>query len=215
MNHYNEDYFNWQKNIGAFGGMANLFKFNNHINKKSKIIDFGSGGGYLLANINCEEKIGIEINPHARKMANELGINTFSSADKIDDNWADLIISNHALEHVENPLMILKTLYQKLKINGKIVFVVPYEKKVPYKHGDINFHLFTWSEMNLGNLFSLAGFEVIKVSELKHKWPPGFMKIRKYFGDNLFNIICRLYGTISSNTSQVKIVAKKTTHNNV
>lgn len=89
MNHYNVDYFNWQKNIGAFGGMANLFKFNNHINKKSKIIDFGSGGGYLLANINCEEKIGVEINPHARKMANELGINTFSSADKIDDNWAD------------------------------------------------------------------------------------------------------------------------------
>ena len=33
MNHYNVDYFNWQKNIGAFGGMANLFKFNNHINK--------------------------------------------------------------------------------------------------------------------------------------------------------------------------------------
>lgn len=29
MNHYSEDYFNWQKNIGAFGGMANLFKFNN------------------------------------------------------------------------------------------------------------------------------------------------------------------------------------------
>ncbi len=209
MEHYKEDYFNWQKNIGAFGGKANLFKFREHINPEYRILDFGSGGGFLLANIEAKEKIGIEINETARSQANEQGITTVASPDEIEDGWADLVISNHALEHVNDPLMEIRRLRKKIKPGGKIVLVVPYEKKNRYKANDINFHLFTWSEMNLGNLFTLAGYEIEDVSEIKHRWPPNFLKIHKLFGESIFNSVCKFYGLLKSGSiSQVRIIAR-------
>lgn len=209
MSYYNEEYFDYQKSIGAFGGKANKFKFEKFIKKESCLVDFGSGGGYLLSNFECKEKIGVEINQIARDRANELGVSTVFSPKDIEDSWADVIISNHALEHVSCPLSELQELYKKLKKGGKIIFVTPYEKKNRYKAKDVNFHLYTWSEMNLGNLFTLAGFEIIEVKELKHRWPPHFFKIRKLFGEKLFNLICRLYGTVFNSISQIKIVATK------
>ncbi|MEH0155459.1 methyltransferase domain-containing protein [Limibacter armeniacum] len=209
MSHYNKEYFDWQKNIGAFGGSANLFKFDDFVREDTKVIDFGSGGGFLLSNMKSTEKVGVEINPVARENANKMGIKTVEDANELENEWADVIISNHALEHVESPLDELKKLNTKLKKGGKIVFVVPYERNNKYKEGDINFHLYTWSEMNLGNLFSLAGFKVISVGELKHKWPPKFAKIRQVFGDSIFHLSCKIYGRISTGVSQIRIVAEK------
>ena len=152
MSHYKEEYFNWQKEVGEFGGIANLFKFEKHIALDDSVIDFGSGGGFLLANLNCKQKIGVEINDVARSYSKELGIESVESIEMVEDNWADVIISNHALEHVENPLSSLKKILSKLKTGGKIIFVVPHERKQLYKENDKHQHLFTWSEANLGNL---------------------------------------------------------------
>jgi len=63
--------------------------------------------------------------------------------------------------------------------------------------------------MNLGNLFTLAGFKVEKVDEIKHKWPPNFLKIRKTFGESGFNFICKIWARYKGNVSQVRVVATK------
>jgi len=212
MDHYDNTYFNWQKHLGAFGGKAELFKFKDMVNSGDRVIDFGCGGGFLLANILCKEKIGIEINPAARNEAEMHGIKTIEKADSIADNWADVIISNHALEHVENPVQELKQLFTKLKPGGKIIFVVPYEKKNPYRPKDVNYHLFTWSEMNLGNLFSHVGFKVLEVKEIKHRWPPKYVQLRSILGQNGFDIACRIYGTLNNRISQLRIIAEKHVH---
>ncbi|UCE39033.1 MAG: methyltransferase domain-containing protein, partial [Thermoplasmata archaeon] len=70
---YGKEYFDWQKNIGSFGGLANLFKFKEFINPTDTVVDFGCGGGYLLRNLQCKEKMGIEVNPHARQEAKRNG----------------------------------------------------------------------------------------------------------------------------------------------
>ena len=49
MTKYGQDYFEWQRRIGEFGGQANAFKFIDHCNEDLVILDFGCGGGYLLA----------------------------------------------------------------------------------------------------------------------------------------------------------------------
>jgi SAM-dependent methyltransferase len=143
---YKKEYFNWQKEISVFGGIANKFKFEKHIDKEDVVIDFGSGGGYLLNNIICKEKIGIEINKFARVEAKKLGIDSVESMNKVKDNYVDVIISNHALEHTGRPLDILKQLYLKLKKGEKIIFVVPYDgPEQKYNSKDINQHLYTWN----------------------------------------------------------------------
>jgi len=208
--HYSEDYFRWQQRIGEFGGWANIDKFSAFIQEDYSIIDFGSGGGFLLNQIKCREKIGIEINEPAIRVAEKSGIHTVNSLDQIRDEWADLIISNHALEHTLNPLSILSGLHTKLKPGGKIIFVVPCESiRYRYKEEDINHHLFSWSPMSLGNLFSEAGFRIIESKALIHKWPPFHYTIARIFGRRIFNLICRIYGRISRRWFQVRVIAEK------
>lgn len=208
--HYDESYFNWQSTIGKFGGWANLGKYERHIDKNDVVIDFGCGGGFLLNNIDCNKKIGIEINPYAAKNAKELGIEVYNKIEDISDEIADIIISNHALEHVHRPLDTLISLRKKLKKGGKIVFTVPCEGlSNPYKPGDINRHIYTWSPMNLGNLFDEAGFSVEKSVPYRHMWLPRGYLYGRYLGRPLFDFLCKIYDRLRPSQSQVKIIARK------
>lgn len=212
--HYNEKYFAWQKIIGEFGGTANKFKFINNIKPEFTILDFGCGGGYLLNKLECKEKIGIEPNAVARDQAIKNGLSKIypntKECLKYFKQKVDLVISNHALEHTTSPLEELKLLRELIKDNGKIHFVVPCEH-ISYLYNpkkDKNYHLYSWSPMNLGNLFNEAGFEVIYSKPLIHKWPPFYRKISK-LGPFVFHLICRIYGRLARNWFQVEVLAVK------
>ena len=212
--YYNADYFDWQKNIGSFGGWANRHKFINSVKKGDTVIDFGCGGGFLLKNLECERRIGIEPNLSAAVSVKNLGIEHFLSPsdalNNIGEGIADAIISNHALEHTLNPLEEIKTLRRLLKTGGIIHFVVPCDA-ISYKYNprDINKHLFSWSPQNLGNLFTEAGFSVTYARPHIHKWPPFYAKIAKVGGESIFHLICRIYGHIERSWFQVEIKATK------
>ena len=212
--HYNEEYFVWQKIIGEFGGEANKFKFEKDIKPDFTILDFGCGGGYLLSRFECKEKVGIEPNSIARDQAIKNGISkVYPNAKECLKDFKqkiDLVISNHALEHTTSPLDEIKTLKELMKDGGKIHFVVPCEH-ITYSYNpkkDKNYHLYSWSPMNLGNLFNEAGFEVIYAKPLIHKWPPFYKKISK-LGPFVFHLICRIYGRLARNWFQVEILAVK------
>lgn len=208
--YYNKEYFDYQHSIGEFGGWANLSKFRNFIKKDDVVVDFGCGGGYLLDNIKCRIKAGIEINPEAQKIAKSKGIEVFDDANSLPDEFADVIISNHALEHTNHPLKELEKLFSKLKKGGRIIFVVPCESiSKQYDQDDVNYHLYSWSPMSLGNLFTEAGFEVIESKPYIHKWPPKYRLITKYGGQLIFNLFSKLYARIERSWFQVRIIAKK------
>jgi SAM-dependent methyltransferase len=72
--HYDDDdYFNWQSSIGAFGGWANKTKFLKYISEGHTVLDFGCGGGFLLKQLNCKNRIGVEVNPSAAEQARQIG----------------------------------------------------------------------------------------------------------------------------------------------
>ncbi|WP_273566223.1 methyltransferase domain-containing protein [Maribacter halichondriae] len=128
----------------------------------------------------------------------------------MEDNFADLVISNNALEHTTHPLEELKELYRVLKPGGKIVFVVPCESiSYSYKPNDINYHLYSWGPMCAGNLFNEAGFNVIESKAFKHKWPPKHRTIAKLFGRGIFNVACKIYARLETTWFQVRVVAEK------
>jgi SAM-dependent methyltransferase len=215
--HYNVEYFKWQSEIGRFGGWANLTKFSKYLRPEMRVLDFGCGGGYLLANIDCLERLGIEVSRTARIEAERQGIRVVGSAAAVRDGWADLIISNHALEHCRHPLRELQQLLTKVIRGGMAVFVVPCES-IRYKRrvNDPNHHLYTWSPMSAANLFSEAGFEVLESKAYIHTWPPRFIPwLLRRGGRNLFEAGCRMYGALTyfglspAVTSQVRIVAQR------
>lgn len=176
--HYDATYWEFQREIGQIGGILNIFKFEDDIKPGDTVLDFGCGGGYLLSNINCARKVGVEINPHARAIAAKSLDETFSSIYDVPDKHVDCIISNHAIEHVENPFLIVQQLLRVLKPGGKAVIVLPCEQPTEsgffYRAGDINNHLFTWCPMTFGNLCNAAGFRVVESKDFQHQWIPSF-----------------------------------------
>ena len=77
---YNNEYYNWQKQIGIIGGKLNKFKFEKEVKETDVLMDFGCGGGYLLKELICKEKHGVEINPAAAKESRKNKIKIFKSS---------------------------------------------------------------------------------------------------------------------------------------
>ncbi len=210
-NTYGKKYFEWQHEIGEFGGWANLIKFEKYIKKNDIVLDFGCGGGFLLNKINCRKKIGVDLNKTALETAKSKNILVYDSLDKVEDNSVDTIISNHALEHCDLPLNFLAELYKKLVIGGKLIIVVPCEGiNHSYKENDRNHHLYTWSPMSLGNLVKKAGFKLIESKAFFHQWPPYYNLIAKITGQTaLFHIVCKIYSRFNRKVHQCRAVATK------
>lgn len=207
--YYDEQYFSYQKQMGEFGGKIKVGMFLPYIEKDMVVVEFGSGGGYLLHNIMAKEKTGIEINDFARAEAKKLGINSVKYIRDIPDDYADVIISTSVLEHVENPFEILRELKDKLKDGGKIIFHVPNEScDTEYCRSEINNHLYTWNCLTLGNLFKAAGYFVHSVQKVQEVWPKYFLQIEQEVSPQLFQVICEMGGKAFDKNSCI-IVAYK------
>jgi len=209
--YYDEAYFvDFQQKIGEFSGWAETMKFAAYILPSDTVIDFGCGGGYILKNITCAKRLGVEINDTARACAEKVnGIGAVKFTDDLEDSVADIIISNHCLEHCPSPYSELVKLFKKLKPGGRIVFFVPHESiSNKWVRGNVDNHLYTWNPTTLGNLFTSAGYEIDMVKPFYQVWPPFYRKIAK-LGPQIFNLACYIYGYWRKNNSQVKIVARK------
>ena len=91
-----------------------------------KILDLGCG--------NCKTKgaYGIDITPLE-------GVNMVYDLNKIPypfkDNWVDVIIMNDILEHLDNPIDVIRECYRLLKKGGKLEIRVLYWNHI-YNYSD-------------------------------------------------------------------------------
>ena len=203
-------YFAWQRAIGELGGRLNLFKFAPYVRAEHAVCDFGCGGGYLLEQLPGREKVGVEVNPDARRAAAERGLTVVSSSDELPDAHFDVVVSNHALEHAMRPLDEVALLRRKLRIGGIAVFCLPiddWRTQTQYRADDVNHHLYTWTPQLIGNLMSEAGLRVRELRILRHAWSP---KIHRLVGWNggLFHFAC-FVNAIVKRRYQVLIVADR------
>lgn len=206
--HYNNNYFNnSQKSIGEIGGRANLFKFQPYISPTDSVLDFGCGGGFLLHNMICGDKVGVEINATARQYcsANHKEIKVHGSLDDVPDGVFDVVISNHCLEHTARPLDNLMELRKKLKSGGKIIVCLPLDGYTyRWQDGNIQQHLYSFSPSNLGNLLSRAGFSKIETRAILHKWVPKYRWVVRLFGYKVLHVLSYLYGNFIYNTFPIR-----------
>lgn len=207
-----EEYFSWQGAGGPFAARINERKFVHFVRPGHTVIDFGCGGGFLLARLNCQRRIGIEINPIARRNAEDLGIDCVASADCLEDGVADVVITDHALEHVPFPIGALQELRAKLKPGGVLVVCVPIDNwciQREYDPNDLHHHLHTWTPQLLGNTLAEAGFEIVSVEARIFAWPGRWTVAcygrLPYF---IFRMICWIYGCATGRGREIIAVAK-------
>jgi SAM-dependent methyltransferase len=208
-----KEYFAWQSGGGALAAQIQSHTFAQYVKHDNTVIDFGCGGGFLLAHLDCKRRYGVEINAIARQHAQSLGVHCVADAAALQDEIADVILTNHALEHVPYPIGALSTLRNKLRTEGLLIVCVPMESwriHRKYDPSDSNHHLHTWTPQLLGNTLYEAGFEVVSVSGRVVAWPGRWTVAcygrLPYF---LFRIICWCYGKLSGKGHEVLAVARR------
>jgi len=173
-----EDYFAWQKADGLVDVRYNLHIWRRHVIPTDDVLDFGCGGGFLLKALDARRKVGVEVNPTARRQAVELGVETFDNVRDVPGVF-DKVISSHALEHVPHPRQALVDLKAKLRgPDSWLVLLLPLDdwrnvSNRRYRPDDVSMHLHAWTPQSLGNLLASCGYAVHEVSMIRHAWPPG------------------------------------------
>jgi SAM-dependent methyltransferase len=205
-------YFAWQSAGGMFAAKINAHKFIHLVKPEFTVIDFGCGGGFLLKNLNCRRRIGIEINPSAREFALKSGIECYATTQEVPDGIADLVISDHVLEHVPFPIGALRELRKKIKPGGLLRLCVPinnWREDRVYDPNDRNHHLHTWTPQLMGNTLVEAGYEVQEVYARIFAWP-GRWTVACYgrLPFWMFTLICFTYGWVSGKGWEVLATAR-------
>lgn len=207
--HYDENYFAIQIDFAKVDSELDSKFFQPYIKASDRIAEFGCGGGLLLEKLNCFSKIGIEINPVARKYAQNSGITTVKNFEEIDNESLDVIISTHALEHCVNPYEVVANIFKKLKATGKCICVVPYEPlSYEYLKNDISQHLYIWNQRTLGNLFRAVGFYIRETGVREVAWPDGWKNMFHEKAADWFNALSVLESDRTGYYS-VYVVAEK------
>ncbi len=181
--HYDAEYFTWQNaNIDAKTKIK-IWRFAPYVRPTDVVLDFGCAGGGMLAGLPGARKIGVELNDVARESAvREYGLEAYKSLDTTPDAVADVIVSNHTLEHLASPFEALRQLRTKLKPDGRLVLVLPiddWRAQRTWNPHDINRHLYTWSPLNLGNLLDEAGWSPRELRVIRRTLMRGFATFAK------------------------------------
>lgn len=156
-----------------------------------KILEFGAGLGQNLAVIDASEKWAVDINSASKDRCEAQGFKWVDSLDAVPEDYFDVIISRHSLEHVHSPNEVLSQLCRKIVTGGRFILVVPYEDMdIPRDIGnlDAHAHLYAWSPMTIKNLLIETGWHLKSL-----KIHNGMLFKRSLFflsfGSNIFSFI--------------------------
>ena len=210
--HYDKKYFDWQRKAGKYGAEQDRWMYEEYVRPEDEVLDFGCGGGYMLQKLACKRKVGVDINKEARLEAKKKGLEVFPTIEKIPVTTTfDVIISHHTLEHVADPVVILRKLKTRLRKNGIFIVVVPIDEwrvEQKYDPKDINLHLYTWTPRLLGNLFSLAGYTIREIRILNTAWLPLSRFYYRFIPRPLYRIVSYFWSVITF-SRQIRIVVGK------
>ncbi len=156
-----------------------------------RILDVGCGIGFFLSGINDDwEKHGVEISKFAGEQAKkwaEIFIGPLHDA-KYESDSFDVVVLMHVLEHLEDPVSIIKEINRVMKPGGKIVLGTPDFDCHLARHFGEHFrmlhdqtHISLFSNESVFRLLRDHGFEVEHVD-----YP--FFETRHFTKENLMRL---------------------------
>ena len=193
-----QEYFDWQGSNADLEAAIESSKFAPHVSATDTVVDFGCGAGALLATLQIGERIGVEPNPPAREAGEARGVRVVASTRELEDEIADVVISNHALEHTLAPLDELRELRRVLKPGGRLVMWLPIDDwRAQRRPGeDVNHHLYTWTPLLIQNLLDEAGFAVRECRVVTHAWPRYYRVLFKRLPRPAFDALARAWAVL-------------------
>ena len=146
------------------------------ISKKSRVLEIGSGHGFFLEimKTNGFDIIGYDISKEKRKYSKkitnvpvyDININSEISL----GNKFDIVVLFHTLEHIADPITLLKNIKKLLKPKGKILIEVPNSDDFHLKLNKFykefyweRAHIHYFNPKILKNVIHKSGFKNIRV----------------------------------------------------
>jgi 2-polyprenyl-3-methyl-5-hydroxy-6-metoxy-1,4-benzoquinol methylase len=146
------------------------------VQNNGRLLEVGFGSGEMLQGMQQKGWIaeGIDFDPNAVSNALSKGLNVRlgSLAEQhYADNTFDAIVMSHVLEHVHDPLQLLKECHRVLKRGGKLISITPNTLsfghrvyKQNYLHLDPPRHLNLFNNQSANKLLTLACFNTFKIT---------------------------------------------------
>lgn len=171
------------------------------------LLDVGCGYGFFLnlAAENGWKVSGVELSDGALRYAREnYNLNIFrGDVGEIELNYRqfDLISLQHILEHISDPVSILKKLSKTLKDDGILVVVVPNASSLVAKFARTNWvcfskasnHVFHYNCKTLNTVLKKSGYKILGFKTIQWESREAMWSV-KVFLKRLFNIkVCQRF----------------------
>lgn len=186
-------------------------KFDKYVKRKNNILDFGCGTGEFLQLFNCTKKIGVEINKFSLKKLKDKKIKYVNKVEYLSKNIKfDTIFALSVIDHLNNPISIIKKLKNKLKKNGQIIIILRHDNKNQnstnswYKE-----HLYSWSLLSFNNLLNSIGLKSVDEGAVKMTLPPRFLYLRRIIGVKSLIVLSKLYYYFNFRDRRFYFICKK------
>jgi SAM-dependent methyltransferase len=144
--------------------------------QRGHLMEIGSGLGFLLKEFKKDgwDVLGIEPNIRACRIArDQLGlevVNAILENAGIPDASFDVVLLNHVIEHIDDPLRTLREVNRVLKPNGHFVIETPRYDTLMFKllgrrerSVSCDGHIFFFTNRTLRNLYEAAGFRQVRL----------------------------------------------------
>jgi SAM-dependent methyltransferase len=142
--------------------------FQRWIKSDDVVLDLGCGFGEFLRHVNCDRKIGVDLNPLARDTLLQAGVeylqHSVCEALPIDEASVDFVFTSNLMEHLpgkkEVEQMILEA-RRLLKPGGHFVMMGPNIRIVSDLYWDFWDHIVPISDRSLVEALECSGFQIV------------------------------------------------------
>ena len=144
--------------------------------QRGKLVEVGSSLGYLLDTFRRDgwDVLGVEPFYQLCRFAHdELGlevVNAILETAGLEDESVDVLLLNHVIEHVEDPLHTFQEVNRVLKPGGHFVIETPRYDTLAFKllgrrerSVSCPGHIYFFTTQSLRNLYEAAGFSTVQV----------------------------------------------------
>jgi SAM-dependent methyltransferase len=148
---------------------------------RGRLLDFGCGGGVFLARMHRQgwHVTGLDVSAAAAAGARaELGVPVLCGTlphSELEPESFDVVTMWHALEHVHDPLAVLRAAHRLLAPGGRLMVAVPNIASAPFRWFgpawfglDLPRHLTHFTPATLRRMLERVGFRVVTIRPDRH-----------------------------------------------
>jgi SAM-dependent methyltransferase len=189
---------------------------------KGKLLDIGCGYGFFLQEMRARgwQVKGIEISRQGRQYARHTwGLEIFSHPLEnlqLPENTFDVVTLFYVIEHVLEPLDLLKAVQRVLKPGGLVLLRWPHSTPIVKLLGPLSrkldvyhtpYHLYDFSSETIKKLLKLAGFSSVETTIAGYTLPSGRLS---RWTSMLFGCFAEILSSLSHGKVLVPGVSKTT-----